>query len=61
MIVPDGEDPIGNDAIIEGAAAICPASHRRNADPKEPPCDACLGLSETVLRGAWPHLGRPSE
>lgn len=49
------------DAIVDGAASICPARHRRNADPKEPPCSDCLDKAETVLLAAYDRLTQPAD
>jgi len=38
--------------VQECAAAICPAEHRRNSSPAEPPCGVCYGLADTVI-AAW--------
>lgn len=36
-------------AIQEAAAAICPADHRRNGDPTEPPCGDCYATAESAV------------
>lgn len=55
----DSTDPVTGDVILDGAAAICPARHRRNGDPTEPPCEACWAIAETVIRAAAPRLLNP--
>jgi hypothetical protein len=49
-------DQITPDAILDGAAAICPAEHRHRGQATEPPCGDCYAAAEAVLRAAWPRL-----
>jgi hypothetical protein len=59
VTAPDG--PLARDlAIQEAAAAICPANHRRNADPKQPPCGVCYATAESAINAYVAHLVRNS-
>jgi hypothetical protein len=59
MTAPDG--PLARDlAIQEAAAAICPANHRRNADPKQPPCGVCYATAESAINAYVAYVVRRS-
>jgi hypothetical protein len=48
MTAPDGPN-VHDLAVQDAAAAICPADHRRNADPKQPPCGECYATAESAV------------